>query len=98
MQKLVITKNGVETVDLSTAEIAQRDADQIEFDAQVLAETEAAEREWRDAELARTDYTQIPDAPLTSAEVTAYSVYRQELRDMPSLTGFPLTHTRPVLA
>ena len=36
-------------------------------------------RNWRNAELAATDYTQLPDAP---ADKTAYAIYRQELRDL----------------
>ncbi|WP_164241914.1 tail fiber assembly protein [Stenotrophomonas maltophilia] len=36
-----------------------------------------------------TDWTQMPDAPLTGAEKSAYQVYRQDLRDMPGLPGFP---------
>jgi len=30
-----------------------------------------------------TDFTQIPDAPLTSEQREAYRVYRQALRDLP---------------
>lgn len=59
----------------------------------VLAEEERA---WRDSELARTDFTQLPDAPLTTQEISDFATYRQELRDMPQLSGFPTTHTRPV--
>ena len=36
-------------------------------------------RPWRNAELAATDYTQLPDAP---ADKAAYAIYRQELRDL----------------
>ena len=38
----------------------------------------------RDNALADTDYTQIPDAPLTTDQVAVYKKYRQELRDLPS--------------
>lgn len=31
----------------------------------------------------------MPDAPLTALEKAAYQTYRQALRDLPSLAGFP---------
>jgi len=39
-------------------------------------------REWRNAELAVTDYTQLPDAPGTGDNKWSWALYRQELRDM----------------
>ena len=36
-------------------------------------------RNWRNAELATTDWTQLPDAPANKA---VYAIYRQELRDL----------------
>jgi len=38
-------------------------------------------RLWRNSELARTDWTQIADAPV---DASAWSVYRQALRDLPA--------------
>jgi hypothetical protein len=38
-------------------------------------------RYWRDCELARTDWTQVADAPL---DQSAWATYRQALRDLPS--------------
>ena len=38
-------------------------------------------RNWRDAELARTDWTQVADAPI---DKTAWATYRQALRDLPA--------------
>jgi hypothetical protein len=35
---------------------------------------------WRNAELAQTDYTQLPDAP---TDKEAWAEYRQALRDLP---------------
>jgi len=37
-------------------------------------------RYWRDTELARTDWTQVADAPVDAA---AWAIYRQALRDLP---------------
>lgn len=39
---------------------------------------------WRNAELARTDWTQLPDAPV---DKEAWSTYRQALRDLPAQGG-----------
>lgn len=36
-------------------------------------------RNWRNVELAATDWTQLSDAP---ADKAAYAIYRQELRDL----------------
>ena len=36
---------------------------------------------WRNAELAATDWTQLPDAPVSK---TAWASYRQSLRDLPA--------------
>jgi len=36
-----------------------------------------------------SDWTQIPNNPLTTAQQTAWATYRQELRDIPSQSGYP---------
>ena len=46
-------------------------------DAQKLEQV----RLWRNSELARTDWTQIADAPV---DATAWATYRQALRDLPA--------------
>lgn len=38
-------------------------------------------RNWRNAELIATDWTQLPDAPVDSQ---AWAIYRQSLRDLPN--------------
>jgi len=38
-------------------------------------------RHWRNGELARTDWTQVADAPV---DKTAWAIYRQALRDLPA--------------
>lgn len=51
-------------------------------DSEVSDETYLARlRYWRDAELARTDWTQVADAPVDQA---AWATYRQALRDLPA--------------
>lgn len=42
-------------------------------------------RPQRNARLSASDWTQGADAPLTSAQKTAWKNYRQELRDFPAL-------------
>lgn len=39
---------------------------------------------WRNAELARTDWTQVADSPVDKA---AWATYRQALRDLPAQGG-----------
>lgn len=39
---------------------------------------------WRDAQLAASDWTQLPDAPVDKA---AWATYRQALRDLPAQGG-----------
>jgi hypothetical protein len=39
---------------------------------------------WRNAELAKTDFTQLPDAPV---DKQAWAEYRQALRDLPAQGG-----------
>ena len=77
--------------------IAQPTSGQLATIATTLADEKAAaiERAWRDSELLSSDFTQLADADLTAGEVTDWATYRQELRDLPTLTGFPNTHTRP---
>lgn len=52
----------------------------------------------RDGRLAETDWTQLPDAPLTVEQVAAWRTYRQQLRDLPANTEDPrnpIWPTRP---
>ena len=41
-------------------------------------------KSWRNGELARTDWTQIADAPTDKA---AWAIYRQALRNLPAQGG-----------
>jgi hypothetical protein len=50
----------------------------------------------RDALLYASDWTQIPNAPLTTQQVQEWATYRQELRDIPQQSGFPTNVTFPV--
>lgn len=46
-------------------------------------------RAFRDQKLFECDWTQIPDAPLTEEQKTAWGIYRQALRDLPTNTEDP---------
>lgn len=52
----------------------------------IRGEQMKAERSQR---LRATDWTQMDDAPLTALEKAAFQAYRQALRDLPELPGFP---------
>lgn len=49
----------------------------------------------RDQLLQASDWTQIPNNPLTAAQQSAWATYRQELRDIPQQPGYPLNITWP---
>ena len=53
----------------------------------------AAVRKQRDALLAQSDWTQLPDAQVDKA---AWASYRQALRDVPAQAGFPFDVVWPV--
>jgi hypothetical protein len=56
-----------------------------DFNADFPNATDEQKREqvrlWRNSELARTDWTQVADAPVNAA---AWATYRQALRDLPA--------------
>tara|TARA_Y100000004_G_scaffold39382_1_gene42373 strand:- start:13211 stop:13510 length:300 start_codon:yes stop_codon:yes gene_type:complete len=53
--------------------------------ASIIKEEEL--RAKRNTELMDTDWTQLPDVP--DAIKNKYTTYRQQLRDLPSVDGFP---------
>jgi cupin superfamily acireductone dioxygenase involved in methionine salvage len=46
--------------------------------------------------LLNSDWTQIPNNPLTAEQQAAYATYRQELRDIPQQSGYPFNVVFPV--
>lgn len=52
--------------------------------------TAADARARRNAALVASDWTQIPDAPLSPAQRQAWAAYRAALRDVPAQPGFPV--------
>lgn len=49
----------------------------------------------RDLRLARSDFSQLADAPAW-VDRAQWAAYRQALRDLPAQPGFPFSHTWPV--
>jgi len=52
-------------------------------------------RNARNARLKESDWTQLPDADLTTSQKTAWTNYRQELRDLPTTKSNPDLITFP---
>lgn len=52
-------------------------------------------RERRNALLLESDWTQLADAPLSQERKLSWVAYRQALRDMTDMEGFPLKHIFP---
>ena len=59
-----------------------------------VAQLATMARDKRDALLAASDWTQLPDVPAETAE--AWRPYRQALRDVPAQAGFPTSIDWPV--
>ena len=53
-------------------------------------------RDARNLRLSSSDWSQIPDVPLTSAKKLEWSLYRQTLRDLPANTEDPKEVTWPL--
>ena len=62
-------------------------------DAQRDAELAEMARDDRNSKLKTTDWTQAPDVP--EATRSAWTAYRQALRDVPAQSGFPTEITWP---
>ena len=78
LQKVV---NGV-YIDLTEAELAQRDADMEAFDLDL-----GQIRSQRNSTLAQSDVSQIGDFPLGVDSLADWQTYRQELRDLLATAG-----------
>lgn len=46
-------------------------------------------RSLRDSLLTQSDWTQIPDSPLTDAQKTSWATYRTNLRNLPDHANWP---------
>lgn len=50
----------------------------------------------RDKLLLDSDWTQLPDVPLTETQKQEWATYRQELRDIPEQSGYPFNINWPI--
>ena len=82
-------KDGVWTAKWKVVDMT--DDEKAEFDKNFI-ETERMERDIR---LERSDWTQFTDSPLADSKKAEWKTYRQALRDMPTASGWPHTHTWP---
>lgn len=62
---------------------------QAEIEAEREARAWASLRAERDRLLVLSDWTQLPDAPLTEEQRQAWAAYRQALRDLPQTCETP---------
>lgn len=64
--------------------------------AAVLEEQTGKARAQRDVDLQMSDWTQTVDkAGLSDSKIAEWATYRQALRDLPTASGWPWTHTTP---
>lgn len=61
--------------------------------AQSQAELVQALREMRDVLLKESDWTQVPDCPLSEEIKNDWRIWRQEMRDITSTASYPLENT-----
>lgn len=76
-----------DAVALTPDEIAEEGVRAVAWEAARPARALADLREQRNARLAASDWTQVPDAP--TANAAAWKTYRQALRDLPQRTTYP---------
>ena len=77
-----------------TEQYTQADASADEIAARVASKSNAV-REQRDEKLKASDWTQMPDSPLSDSDKAAWATYRQQLRDLSAASGFPYTMAWP---
>ncbi len=68
---------------------------EVAYKASIDAQAAESVRTQRDKLIAETDWTQLADCPLSDSVKASWVTYRQELRDLPSTTGFPHEVTWP---
>lgn len=81
------TEDGIPRYKLVDGSPAERTEEEILLDRSTMLGDRI--RTKRDALLAETDWTQLPDAPLSDDKKEQAREYRQMLRDIPQQDGFP---------
>lgn len=77
-------KNGIENSDTIKSLVVGEDVIGTDYDIKA-----GQIRQRRNNRLSATDWTQLPDAPLTQEQKAIYFTYRQQLRDVTKQDGFP---------
>ena len=77
--------DGVWTLNFTTRAFTQKESDGLADSIRIQ----------RDGLLTQSDWTQLPDSPLSTADKEAWATYRQALRDITAQTGFPYQITWP---
>lgn len=72
------------TIPFTEEEIAERILFEQENDRLQREEEWVKVRDERDLKLLKSDWTQLPNAPLTQSKKDEWEAYRQSLRDLPS--------------
>lgn len=75
-----------------TWQVTSASSDEI---ASRLTKKSAEVRSQRNELLTQSDWTQMPDSPLSDSDKAAWATYRQQLRDLSAASGFPYTMTWP---
>ena len=89
MTMYAITATGYRAIS-GPEDVVAGEAFTTELPSELLGAIAASEvRSLRDATLRSCDWTQITDAPLAALQRAQWVTYRQALRDLPSLPGFP---------
>ena len=81
------TSDGIPRYKLVEGKALERTEAEIQADKSTMLGDEI--RTKRDALLVETDWTQLPDAPLSDDQKEQAREYRQMLRDIPQQDGFP---------
>lgn len=81
-------------IPFTAEEEAEWDAEEAAYAAGADTRKAAVIREERNAKLAATDWTQASDVPQSVKD--SYAPYRQQLRDLPTQSGFPNQVVWPV--
>lgn len=81
-------ENG-QLIELSVAETETLEALRQENEQREAARRLEAAYAERNKRLVDSDWTQLPDVPLTDEQKTAWQTYRQALRDITSTPGWP---------
>ena len=82
-----MTSNG--KVYFTEAEEVARDAEEKAWADGANDRLAAEHRATRNELLASSDWTQMPDSPLTDEAKTSWATYRSSLRDLPTSEGWP---------